>query len=1362
VIGVDVSANGSTWNAPIYLDNPDCTQQFNYSSAMMPAIASLANGTLVLAYVEYNLSANATSSGSGSFSCEGDDWYPSPLPCVFTDARLVVTESYTGGSTWTVPTALVSIQNTSVNASGVSWIPMLPSVAVSGDTVYVAWTNLTNITFGSAYFYGRSATPSVASVMLVDSTTGGTSWASPVRLPTVGGEYYGQPTSVAYAPSLTVASNGTLYAAYSTNFTANDNYVCNPYFACGFLQINQTMDVVLARSTNNGSTFSLSTVASGVPVFFNGNTWISNYPGTIVAPAATVTTDPTSGEVYVAYAGGEIGNLCFSGGFCNTEESYENVWLGSSANGGGPWTTTAVGDQALDLAAGANDSVYLMEPSVGVGANGTVYINAVEANDTVCILYSCDEWTDLLFVSTNGGVNFSAPFQVDPISASIDEGPLWDGFTTSMTIVGGQPWFAWTQQIDPNASTQFCFGPSSICYSQVIVTTPFTGPGVTATLNETGLPTGYNWSVTLDGNVRAGPAGTNLSVSGVPVGENISWTVPNLNATNAYGIRYLPVSSPGSPLIQTANLVIDVTFEEETVINLTAIPAFVTGTPFSCASSYYNFYPYDCADQNITPLVGISYVPVGVPLAYGVGPIPGFSFANCGDCLNVSFLAWTGVGNGSWNSTISNGTTIIDGPVNETVTFNILGYCDYGICSNATYNYTFVETGLPNGTPWTMSFGNQTETSDTPLIGFNGSGGPIPFTVWDVPDSGTQEYVGVASHPSPIAAFQDAGELVTFQLETIGQGASALSVSATGLPAGVTSWGFAVGDTLHATPASGGVYTVANAPVTLNATSVFGPNGVGAYPTGFAITPEITGASTSSLPLGGTLSVASPVVVTAQYATEYWLTVANSSGGSVSAPSGQWVHSGGTVNLTAIARAGYAFVGWSGSGSGSVTSSSANISVRLAGPVSELATFVALATTYSLSVSDTGGLAGVPITVSVGETNYTEVAPFVIPGLAPGSYSLFVPTVYPNGTSGVRLVITSVTSSLSLTAGTLDVTANGTLSVNFAEQVTLSVGGSTNGTTSPLAGTYWEVAGVSTTLTATPDPGFVLVSWNGTGPGSVTTATSLSIDVVPTGPVTEAAGFAPRVLPGPATYELTISETGLPVGAMWSASIGSNGASGTGPLVLTDLNGTYTVVVANVLGGAGVRYVPGNPTGYSSVVVGNATLSVTFTTQYSVRVAATPGGTVSPSSEWVDSGGTVSLTATANASYRFANWSGTGAGAYSGTSADPTVTVTSPVSEIATFVPAASMVKSSSSPGGSWALPIALLVVLLVVGLAVGLLLGRSRKPPIGDAATGSGWVVGAPDVPEWSEGPADAPALSEPPTDSGGADDTIYGGGSG
>jgi hypothetical protein len=61
------------------------------------------------------------------------------------------------------------------------------------------------------------------------------------------------------------------------------------------------------------------------------------------------------------------------------------------------------------------------------------------------------------------------------------------------------------------------------------------------------------------------------------------------------------------------------------------------------------------------------------------------------------------------------------------------------------------------------------------------------------------------------------------------------------------------------------------------------------------------------------------------------------------------------------------------------------------------------------------------------------------------------------------------------------------------------------------------------------------------------------------------------------------------------------------------------------------------------------------------------GGTVSPSSDWYNSGSGVGISATPNPSYVFSSWSGTGAGSFSGTSNPTTITVNGPVTQAAAF-----------------------------------------------------------------------------------------------
>jgi hypothetical protein len=77
---------------------------------------------------------------------------------------------------------------------------------------------------------------------------------------------------------------------------------------------------------------------------------------------------------------------------------------------------------------------------------------------------------------------------------------------------------------------------------------------------------------------------------------------------------------------------------------------------------------------------------------------------------------------------------------------------------------------------------------------------------------------------------------------------------------------------------------------------------------------------------------------TATFRTQYYLTMAHGTGGTVSPGSG-WKNSGAAVSITATPAAGYSFTNWSGSGTGSFSGTNNPASVTMGGPVTETATF---------------------------------------------------------------------------------------------------------------------------------------------------------------------------------------------------------------------------------------------------------------------------------------------------------------------------------------------------------------------------------------------------------------------------------------
>jgi hypothetical protein len=1313
-IGFSDSTNGgATWSTPTLLGNTNCTVASEFPSAIEPALAVLPNGTFVLSYIDYNVSSAST--------CSGYIWFPALNPCFLSYDDLVVQYSANNGTTWSTPQVLNATNNSGLAPDAP--VAAQPALATDGSTIYLAWTN-----FSYPEYDQPSIAPSIGPNLLV-SSNGGQSWGTPVQLPVQPGLWGSAVSWVGYAPQLAVNASGTLFATYATDLNTVSGSVCSP-FGCAIPFPAATESVVVATSTNNGSTFSSSTVSTGVPVQWNGNNWANGGPGSVVSPEPAIALDPSSGEAYVAYAGGEVGTLCFSPSSCSLQEAFINVWVANSTDGGATWSTPmALGNAVLGLSGTATGDDDLFLPAIGVAANGTVYVDVAQQNASACIASQCGLQSDLIFESTDHGASFPAWYTPYP-DLTVNDYPLWDGFASSMTIDQGVPYMAWTLENCPgNGVTTSCNALSSYSWSQVVVTSPFTGTGLTVSFTQTGLPSGAHWSVSLSGNVRSGPANATLSVSGVPAGFTEVWGAGWIN-TSAYGVAYLPNTTTISPGTFSANTTVAFVYAENALVTIATVPPGDPGQPFNCPTTAP--FGFDCANLAVAPFVGSAYEPVGTAVSYGVGPGP-VLLSNCGDCLNVSFLRWTGAGVGSWNSSNPNGSSTIQGPVNETASFALLSICDYGTCTNVTYGYTFSEKGLPTGTDWTVTLANQTASSTTDTIGFNASQGPANFTIWVVPHNATFAYFGSPSSPSPVSFPQGGAEVVTFSLRAIDRQTSIVTAQASGLPAGVSSWGLSFGSTEYSVEGNA-TYSVADGPVNLSASPVYGPADVGAYPVEFEVSPELVGAANTTLALGAALNVSGPVLVTALYAPEYWLSVANTAGGTVVGPTDTWVHSGAAVNLSATPSANDGWVGWTGTGPGSYTGTARNVTIRPSGPVSELATFVAVTPTFTINVTATGVPAGTPITVSVGSDNYTEAAPFVLVGLAGGSYSVAVPTVYPNDTTGVRYPVASVASSLPIVGGSLSVTSSGTLTIAFFEQVTVSVGPAPDGTTTPAAGTYWETAGTPVTLTETPNAGYVAAGWTGTTAGA-----NASLTLSPTAPESETPRFVAVPPPARTTYALTLTETGLPTGALWSAEVGSAGLSGPGNLVLSGLNGSVAVTVPTVLGPTGVRYAPSDGGAYTAQMNADQGLTVVFTTQYFVTVTASAGGTATPASTWANASSQVSIAALANASSTFVNWTGAGPGSYNGTSASTVLTVTGPVSEVATFAPRATPSSSSEGGIGTFALPVAILVALLVVGLGVGILIARSRggSPPPEASSEGDGttWPSEEPTEPPAEDG---------------------------
>ncbi len=442
-------------------------------------------------------------------------------------------------------------------------------------------------------------------------------------------------------------------------------------------------------------------------------------------------------------------------------------------------------------------------------------------------------------------------------------------------------------------------------------------------------------------------------------------------------------------------------------------------------------------------------------------------------------------------------------------------------------------------------------------------------------------------------------------------------------------------------------------------------------------------------------------------------------GGNVT-PAAQWVDLGRSINLTAVPAAGSHFVDWTGSGTGAVSSGTlVTITVTPHGPVTEFATFRAdFAPTWNLTIQADGFGPSTPFTVLLGGVAYSGIGGMRIGNLSTGEYVVTAPVLGVNGSNTSRLVATSISATQGWDGVQLDLAANTTLTVDYQVQYSLSVfatpGGSVVGFPN---GVYWAAAG-PVSLTAVANPGFSFAGWSGTSSGTDPTLV-IEID----GASNQTAQFLPVTLPPPAVFALTATESGLPMGLTWALTVRTAGAAGTGTfLTLNGLNGTYALTAPPVLGTAGIRYVS-DTTNATETVTSNLSITVTFTAQYLVTVAAGAGGSVSPGTEWVDAGTSISLTATPNdTSMVFDEWNGSS----NSTAETLHLIVSGPISEVASFSErpgAAPMPASSPSPFIGLAIGIVLLGILLVVGALI--VRAASRRPP-------------SPPPEEWESGSSD------------------------
>jgi Divergent InlB B-repeat domain len=1395
-IGFTVSTtNGTTWSVPIYLGNTQCdpVNATLYADAWEPALTSLSNGTLVLAYIQFSETNWSYMYGYNEFpELYGSEYYGYPPGEAgnYNWTRVVVTRSFDYGVNWTTPDVL----NTSTWDSSIGYPPQngsaafvdeYPTIASSGDNVYLAWQNTSLDLYEDFYMYPPVAT-GASGIQFVSSSDGGATWTNQTEEPvltTTPSEAW-----VADNPFLMTIPSGEVFLAYATNASFGED--CFPVGINTYCYYVWTEQPVVGASLTNGTSWNWTYANPQIVSPY------SEYPFYYAPEHSSLQPqlayDGTTGNVILAFIYGSFTTVCYSYG-CYPDEVYGPALASSNLSA---WNFTA---RPIDaLTAGLNDSGQGPDSSfnnlaIAVTANGTLYVSDTINNESMgwTTPYGYTDYgaqQQQLTWSYDDGQTFVPPL-IAPGNEPFDT-VMPEGTYSTFVVQGNVASVIWPDvQCPYQLLNSYCYwdmgysgmnGSTTLTFSQL-----YTGTGVTVSFNETGLGAGINWSIDLDGNFRGAPAPTNLSVSGVPTGQLLGYSISNYTLPTT---RYLPAANVSSPINLTTSINISVDYELQYLVNIESNPYYPQAqAPYNNTANYcYGTISWGmyCPElnYNITGNYGAVWAVNGTHMNTSVALIPdseyhGYTFS-CPTCwfdvYNYSFLSWTGAGTNAITTTGDNISFTVNGPVNETANFAFNAYCEWQpgppfneSCAPSSQNFSFTESGLPTGATWGVELYGTSGNATTPVTATtNGTslqvsdpyvGQTVYYLPLTVSGSGSNIWTAQGTPSSPIQVPGDGIVVLHYQSQGTGSGILGSTVMEVGLPAG-TSWSWTVNGEGTGTSTELATTTLPLGSDSLGALPVYGSNGVGYYLSEVSILPLVpsdVNANASldlwqnftgtSLP--ASLNVESSLVVVFVFGTQYALTVATSVGGTASLGNG-WYGANATVSITANASAGYYFVGWSGA----VNSSSPTIRVTMTGPVDELATFqVNPAVRYAVTVNVVGIPANASVVVAFNGSTYSGNSSFVLPTVLAGTYAFNATTVAAVGLSGTQYVPTGTTSTFtSPSNGTYTVASDGTITVTYATQYSLTAVAGADGSVSP-SGAWWTNAGSPVTLQATPTAGYEVYGWTGSGLGSVTQAGSgTSISVSPTGPVSETVNFVPIPATVSPTYALTVTETGLPSGTAWSITLNGNGAQGTtASIAVVGLNGSYALGIGAVAAAVSdTEYAP-NITSETVTISANHSVAVTFATEFWLSVASGPGGSVTPTANgWYASGASVDLSAVPSLGYVFEQWNGTGSGSYTGATSTGTVTMNGPVTEIASFGQVGQTSTAPASSGSSTAglpLDLGLLAALLVLGLLVALLLGRRRRespPPPGEGGIAT-WDEGTGASPPWSE--SNEPVTGDP-----------------
>ena len=387
------------------------------------------------------------------------------------------------------------------------------------------------------------------------------------------------------------------------------------------------------------------------------------------------------------------------------------------------------------------------------------------------------------------------------------------------------------------------------------------------------------------------------------------------------------------------------------------------------------------------------------------------------------------------------------------------------------------------------------------------------------------------------------------------------------------------------------------------------------------------------------------VTYTANFTTQYYLTMNAGTGGSVTPPTG-WFNSGQSVQIQATAAGGYAFTTWTGTGTGSYSGTDNPVNVTMNAPISETAAFKEIVQ-VTVQTNPAGR------SFSVDGTPYTSAQSFTWDR---GSNHT-IATTTPQGDASTQHVWNNWSDTGALSHSVAP-TGDTTYTANFTTQHYLTMNGGTGGSVTPPSG--WFNNGQTVQIQATTDSGYSFGGWTGSGSGSYTGSNN-PVDITMNGPITETASFAEvvhvTVQTNPAGRSFSVDGTPYTSAQAFTWPRGSSHTIATTAPQSVDAGSQY----------AWSGWSDGGALSHSISPTVDTTYTAGFTLQYYLTMSAGTGGSVTPPSGWHDSGQTVQIQATAASGYAFTTWTGSGTGSYSGTSNPVNVTMNAAITESAAF-----------------------------------------------------------------------------------------------